>query len=268
MALAEPSTGWLAARRSVAVPTTSGLPSPRVVFALARIEARKVLVHPIYLVVALLGTVAVGGQGFRNFTLRDLLPLLFSSIVGLFVGTLVTSNLAAIRSHRDDTDELFGAMPTPAVARTASQLVGVAMGPGAFALAWSTAALAFRLVDPTSALIRDVEPIMLPQFPLAIVAIGALGISVGRWVPTVFGGAILVALHIFTGIIWAVPWIIFSDHTASNAWHLGYLVAITTSFAAAAFFRDRRRPITAVIAAAGLAVAILTATQQVPPGGY
>ena len=45
------------------------------------------------------------------------------------------------------------------------------------------------------------------QIPLTVAALGSIGIAVGRWVPSLLGGPVVIASHVMTGIIWAVPWI-------------------------------------------------------------
>jgi hypothetical protein len=268
MAIAERPAAWLAERRSGAVPSTTSLPLLGVVVALARAEGPRMLRHPSYLLILPLGVLLMGVRSLDQISLDMVGPLVFLLIVGLFVGTLITANLAAVRSRRDGTDELFGSTPSPAVARTAGHLLGVAFGPAMVALALTVATLIFWLVAPDSRLMEDVEPEMLPQFPLAILAIGTLGVAVGRWWQSVFGGVFLLAAHIFTGVIWAVPWIVWETDGSVHAWHLLYLVSFIVGFAAIAFLRNRRGLALAAAAVLGVGVAVVAAVEQVPPGGY
>jgi hypothetical protein len=268
MAIAERPTAWLAERRSGAVPSTTALPSFGVVVALARADGPRMLRHPSYLLILPLGILLMGVRALDQISLEMVGPLIFMLVVGLFVGTLVTANLAAVRSRRDGTDELFGSTPAPAIARTAGHLLGVAFGPGVLALAVTVATLIFWLIAPDSRLMEDVEPEMLPQFPLAIVAIGALAIAVGRWWQSVFGGVFLLAAHIFTGVIWAVPWIVWETDGSVNAWHLLYLVSFIVGFGAIALLRNRRGLALVAAAVLGVGVAVVAAVEQVPPGGF
>lgn len=269
MAIAERPTAWLAERRSGAVPSTTALPSFGVVAALARAEGPRMLRHPSYLLILPLGFLLMGMRSIDDVSLEDLVgPLIILLVVGMFVGTLITANLAAVRSRRDGTDELFGSTPSPAVARTAGHLLGVAFGPGVVALVLTLAMLLFRLAAPDSPLMKDIEPEMFPQFPLAILAIGTLGIAVGRWWQNVFGGVFLLAAHIFTGVIWAVPWVVGKGDASVHLWHLLYLVAFMVGFSAVAFLRNRRGPALALAAVLGVGVAVVAAVEQVPPGGY
>ena len=268
MAIAERPASWIAERRAGAVPSTTALPSFRVIAAIGRAEGPRMLRHPSYLLIVPLGVVLVGARSLEELSLDMLGPLIFMLVVGLFVGTLITSNLAAVRSRRDGTDELFGSMPSPTIARTAGHLLGVAAGPGLLTLVLTLATLVWRLAAPGSRPMEDVELHMFPQFPIAILAIGALGIAVGRWWKSVFGGVFLIAVHIFTGVIWAVPWIVWEQDGPSNLWHLVYLVAFVVGFGAIAFLRDRRGPALIAAAVLGVGVAVVAAVQQVPPGGY
>ena len=268
MAIAERPAAWIAERRAGALPSTTELPSLRLIAALGRAEGPRMLRHPSYLLILPLGILLMGVRSLDQLSLDIVGPFVFLLVVGLFVGTLITSNLAAVRSRRDGTDELFGSMPSPTIARTAGHLVGVAVGPGVVTLTLTVAALAFRLAAPDSQLMEDVDLQMFPQFPIAIVAIGALGIAVGRWWKSVFGGVFLLAVHIFTGVIWAVPWIVWHESGRVHTWHLLYLVAFIIGFGAVAFLRDRRGPASIAAAAFGIGVAIVAAVEQVPSGGY
>ncbi len=268
MAIAERPAAWIAGRRADAVPSTSELPSLRVVAALARLDGPRMLRHPSYLLILPLGILLMGVRSLDELSLEIVGPLIFMMVVGLFVGTLITSNLAAVRSRRDGTDELFGSMPSPTIAWTAGHMLGAAVGPGLLTLVLTVATLLSRLIAPDSRLMEDVELAMFPQFPIAIVAIGALGIAVGRWWQSVFGGVFLVAGHIFTGVIWAVPWIVWEGGGSAHLWHLLYLAAFSVGFGAIAFLRDRRGPALIAAAVLGVGVAIVAAVEQIPPGGY
>jgi hypothetical protein len=103
--------------------------------------------------------------------------------------------------------------------------------------------------------------------PLTVVGFGAIGIAVARWFPSLLGGPIAIAAHVFTPIFWAVPWILPSSEVA-RPWHLLYLAAALTTWVALAFARDRRTPVRFAIAAGAFAIGVVAAVQQVPPGGY
>ena len=94
--------------------------------ALARVEARCLLRHPVFLVGVLLTAVIVvpsaGSDGQSK-----LFVLLGGGVLPLAAGTFIAANLAALRSRRDGTDELFGALPRRGISRTAAQLLAVAV---------------------------------------------------------------------------------------------------------------------------------------------
>ena len=46
--------------------------------------------------------------------------------------------------------------------------------------------------------------------------------------------------HVFSGVMWIVPWIAITSSGISVPWHLAYLVAVIVGFAALALTRDRR----------------------------
>ena len=106
---------------SVALPAQPLAPTVR---QLARIEGMRMLRHPVVLVGLALSVAftllnewdSVGGDYFA-VTGPGLLPLLVS---------LVAANLAALRSRRSDTDELYASLPSPARARTLAQLASLA----------------------------------------------------------------------------------------------------------------------------------------------
>ena len=56
----------------------------------------------------------------------QLFVLLGGGVLPLAAGTFIAANPAALRSRRDGTDELFGALPRRGISRTAAQLLAVA----------------------------------------------------------------------------------------------------------------------------------------------
>ena len=107
--------GWRPRR-----PRTPGGPGGpvvvRVVRALARVEARRLLRHPSFLIGTALTVLLIDAAAYTN-----ILPEVDSAAVIALVlmgwATLIATNLAALRSRRDGADELFGSLPTSATAR-------------------------------------------------------------------------------------------------------------------------------------------------------
>ena len=254
--------------------------------ALSRIEGRRLLRHPVFLFAAALtllffrdagdgGTLEqfVGGFGW--------LPLASA--------TLVVASLAALRSRRDGTDDLYGSLPRRRPSRTAGQLLAVL-----WTLPVSCAVLVAVLIDNRSA---DYGPGVphapgidqLVQGPLMVVAFGAIGILLARTVPSVIAAPLLVVVLIalqLPGLVgrgwlgWALPTTtsLFESRPDTICdpaigpgcrqvevfflgpltWHVVYVAAMTLVIAAAALIPARRLPIAGLSA---LAVAIAVATK-------
>lgn len=250
--------------RSRSIPHTLEAPPARVVWSLARVEAREMLQHPAYLLGFGLSFVLIGLP--RGGEIRPE-NVLVGLAVSLILGTLFAANLGALRSRRDGTDELFGSTPAPLAARTAAHLVAVWLGPVVVTCLWAVAMVVLDAVDPTR--IPDFRPLTLLQAPLVVAAIGALGVATARWVPHVVGGVVILALHVFTPLIWALPWVVFEpDSLSVNLWHIAYLGSMIVVLSSAAFLRDRIRIVPAVAFAVGLGAAIVCAFQRVPEGGW
>jgi hypothetical protein len=256
--------------RSSAIPQAVVRPSAAGIRALGRIEARKMLLHPSFLIGMAFGLFimrgAIGSDG--NVGLKENLQwLALGFLGGLVLATVLTANVATLRSRRSGTQELFGSLPAPPETLTGGLLMGLLLGPVLIgtlltALGW----LAFRS-DP------DIAPylnlFLAVQLPLTIAALGAIGIGVGRWFPSLFGGPIVIALHVFTGLIWIVPWIEPSSILGGKApWHLIYLFAVITTWVALALARDRRTAWRFAVAAGAFAIGVGAALLQVPEGGW
>jgi hypothetical protein len=106
------------------------------------------------------------------------------------------------------------------------------------------------------------------QIPLTVVALGAMAVAVGRWVPSLLGGPALIAAHVFTPLVWLAPWVLWTSSGVNRPMHMIYLAAAITLWVALALARDRRTVPRFAIAAAALVLAIVSAIQQAPPGGF
>jgi hypothetical protein len=256
--------------RASAVPSSRSLPQARVVGAVARVESRKMLRHPVFLLAIAFGLLLLRGTvGLRAGDGRlvvNLVWLVAGVAVGSLIGSALTANVAALRPRRDHLLELFGSLPSPAEARTAGVLAGVAVGLGGLAaviggLAW----FGLERYDDTAS---AADLFLAVQYPLSVLGLAVLGIAVARWIPSVLGGPLIVVAHVFTGIIWAVPWIATTDSDIARGWHLAYLGAVIVGFAGLAFLRDRRTLLRALMVVAAFALATVAVLQQTPPGGY
>ena len=256
--------------RASAVPSSVSLPRVRVVMALARIEARKMIRHPAFLLTMAFGLLllrgAIGVAAGDGGLIVNLAWLTAGIAVGSLIGAVLTANVAALRARRDHLLELFGSLPSPAEARTAGVLGGVLFGLGGLGVV--IAGLAWFGLDRFEDTTSEADLFLAVQYPLSVLALGALGVAVARWIPSVLGGPLVVIAHVFTGIIWVVPWIATTGSGVGRGWHLAYLGAVIVGFAALAFLRDRRTVLRALVVFTALALATIAGLQQTPPGGY
>jgi hypothetical protein len=266
--------------RSSAIPLAWVRPSSSEIWAIGRIEARRMLLHPSFLVGMAFGLFilrgAVGASPGGGTLIENVRWLILGALVGLLLGSILSTNIAALRARRSGVQQLFGALPAPPETLTAGLLTGVLVGPVMLAsvltaLAW----LVFRS-DPDIGPYLDL--FLAVQIPLTVAALGALGIAIGRWIPNLFGGPIVIVAHIFTPLLWAVPWIVPSTERGGApdsgggsdlvVWHLIYLAAAIMTWVVLAIARDRRTIWRFAIAAGALSLGIVAAFQQVPEGGW
>lgn len=283
---------------SVALPSQPLAPT---VWQLARIEGVRMLRHPVVLVgLALsaaftiaLGRYNVGGDYFA-VSGPGLLPLLVS---------LVAANLAALRSRRSDTDELYASLPSPARARTLAQLAALAWLGAAAAVFVGVFFVAFGGLDGFVVTYGGETAVPsvgeLAQGPLAIATVAALGIVLARWIPFLPAAPVAAAgLVVFSlpatiwnlqgAGVWLLPLVNAADTppdsyfpcarlggatewcgeptflTSSAAWHIVYLAGLGVAFAAAALLRDDRRPWTVALTGVGIAAAVVAGVLQIP----
>jgi len=249
--------------RSHAVPGSGSRPNLQVVAALGRVEAVKMLRHPSFLLsiafTLLLFRGAIGASDEGGLTL-NVTWLMGGIALGTLIASVLTSNVASLRARRDRLGELYGSLPSPAEARTAGVLLGLVAGLGGLALV--VGALTWLTLERLEGFAEDVDAFMYSQYLLTVVALGAAGVAIARWIPIVLGGPLFVIGHVFTGLIWVVPWIAITSSGISVGWHLTYLVAMTITFAALAFARDRRTVVRFAVAAAAFGFAVLAAGLQ------
>ena len=169
------------------------------VSALARIEGRHLLWHPVFLVGFALSSLyfirANEGmvQTFVGTACWGFFPLAASALIAAY--------LAATRSHRDGVEDLYRSLPHPRSTRIAGQLLGLLWTlPVAGALigaaylsdafifthtgAHQLAGRALPLPTPTS--------IELACGPVLVVTFGAIGILVARVARTPIGGPLMI----------------------------------------------------------------------------
>ncbi|MDP1795335.1 MAG: hypothetical protein Q8K63_14450 [Acidimicrobiales bacterium] len=250
----------------------------RVVGPLARVETRRLLLHPAFvfgLVFSLLtlslatvsdsaGTEWVGVSGGVALGLAPL---------GWFA--IAAVHLLTTRPRRTGADGLFASLPAPQPTRSAALLATMV---GAFGVASALAAgfVAYRY-QADWILGDGPDYLEILAGPLLIAGGVAVGVAIGRYLPhPLFGAAgaiavIFIQLRLGTPTSW--PWMAEEAHpvrmlgfvaqsTAATAvlefrpagWHLVYLVALIVVMALVALARDGvTRPL-----AGGLAVAVVS----------
>ena len=232
--------------------------------ALARAEARLLLRHPAVVAGATMAVlIAVAGSGV-DF---GILVLSGGCLVPLAVGALVATNLGSSRSRRHGADELFGALPVTAATRDGAHLasVGAVVVLAAAVLGVAAVAVAGRggpeLRMGGTIVPRAMAPAELAQGPLAVGALGILGVAL----PRVWAGLLAVPFVALTmvpqgGTRWFLPIVNHSvvvpggywPHpeiapatelirldVASLDWHLLYLAGVAGVAVAAVLLRHR-----------------------------
>jgi len=257
----------------------------REVAALARIEGRRLLLHPVFLLGLALSMLFFRDEG--NGATWEAFVDGFAYLP-LACGTLVAANLGALRSRRDRTDELYESMPRPRSSRVAGQLLGLLWTLPIAGALMAAARIDNSFVVDNLGVLHAPSPGQLVQGPLMIITFGAIGILLARIAPSPIVGAVAVVALIaarLPGLIpagsigaWLVP--IATDvfqyapstpcdpgtssgchrvATSAIAWHLSYFFGLTLLAAAAAMI-PRRRPL-GFAAVAALAVALAAATR-------
>jgi len=273
------------------------------VLSLARLEAARLVRHPVLLAGAALSVLFsitfadatdIGGPYFA---------LIGPTLLPLGLATLVVANLAALRSRRAATGELYRSAPAPARTRTLAHLLALAGPAGVAAVLILGGFLYFGawdglVVTPEG---RSATPgaAELAVGPVGVALLGALGIVLARWIPHPAAGAVaavglLPFQMLFTtwniqgAHVWLLPlvnpaqtsqapdssWPCATDQpwpclledlaTASVAWHLVYLAGLIAALAALALLRDGRNRPDRMLGAAGLAVVLVAGVLQIP----
>jgi hypothetical protein len=262
---------------------------PAEVGPLARLEARQLLLHPMFLISVALSSLYYirAGEGMAH-------TYVGSNPWGFFplaAGTLIAANLAATRTCRDGTEELYESLACPRSLRTAGQLAGLLCTLPVSAVLIAAGYLSDALVISNSDRFAVHAPTMieLAYGPLMVIAFGALGILLARLAPSPIIGPLLI-VAIFQAQpadgggwgAWLLP--LWNDmppvrpeapgpcehghavpgcgqtlhHLPGTGWHLSYLVGLTLLAAAAALVRGRRPLPFAGLAVLAAALAVTT----------
>ena len=248
--------------RSLATQASVRLPSPRVVLALAGIETRKILIHPTFLgtmaVIGLFATRAVGSNANLGWLVGGL-------SVGLAAGGFISVNLATQRARRDRVLELFGSLPAPAESRTFAVLLAAGFGP--VALSALVAGIGGAILETNATIAPYVDLALTVQISLTVAALTALGVALGRWIPSPVTAPVVLVAMVLTGLVWVVPWVAPTTTGIHMGPHFTYLVSFVVLASTLALVRDRRTPVRLIVTGVAFGLAVYGAANQLPPGG-
>ena len=216
-----------------------------VVPALARIEGRRLLRHPI-----LVGGLALSvwsfwvnsdtttepGEGFFDVSVgQAYFNFMGFAVFPLALATLVVLNLAALRSRRDHTVELYGSLPARAHARTAA---GLAATTWAVAVAVVLTVVAYLTLGAGRGLPVDFDgrtavpnAFELAQGPLLVAALGALGLALASWAPRL----VVTWATVFVLFAAEVVLVLWTTSQSSLRWLLPFASSATFTDPSAAF---------------------------------
>jgi hypothetical protein len=195
---------------------------------LAAVEGRFVLRHPALLAGAALSLVVGALSTGVDFSV---LALSGFALAPLAVGTALAAGLAALRSKRHGTEELFGSLPLPSMARTAAHLGSVAwaVSAGLVVLAAVGTAVAARggpaVRLPTGVVDRSVSVWELAHGPFVVACLGLVAVAVAMWGRSVVGVALVAALPVALQAVltdgalkWFAPWVNHATTRPGGYW--------------------------------------------------
>jgi len=165
--------------------------------ALAAVEARRLVRHPLFLASGALAVAmfvsanAAGEGGYWMVT--------GPGMVTLALGTLLAVNLAALRDRRSGTAELLEPAPLGPATTTAAHLCSLIAAAGV-TLALVAIQLAYTEASGATAGETPPSPIAYLNGPASVAACGAIGLTLARWLPTALPGLLAVpALFVVAG---------------------------------------------------------------------
>jgi hypothetical protein len=268
-------------------------------FALARIEGIRLVRHPIVLAGLALAILLAYRFPLGNEIGGKYFLLMGMGVLPLGFAAFVVANLAALRTERSETGELFTSLSAPASVRTLAHLVSLVYAVVFCAAVVAAGYVAFGawdgIVVDSAGKTAEPSPYELANGPAAAAALGALGVALARWLPYL-PVAPLAAVAVFVVQVtvmwgserdyaWFVPfvntarsdvpgasWPCSPDQgwpcgvdefaTTSAGWHVVYLAGIALILGAAALWKEDRRPRIAAAAALGGVLVVAGGTLQ------
>ncbi|GAA2427119.1 ABC transporter [Actinomadura vinacea] len=240
----------------------------RAMMALARIEARRLLLHPL-VVLAVVGYMVLllwpggGSESYPVLHEVDRESQLGPLLIGL--AGLLAVNAAVLRSRRHGTETHFGVLLLPPWWRTAAHALSVV---SLVLVASVIVAGGFALEAARAGAVGQASFAELATGPLIVLFLGAVGVLLARLVPSVLVGPLAVVVVLALTFVfvgrggpwrWLAPLVadegvrpLPSDLLGRAAgWHALYLVAAAALAALAAVWAAGARRAALHVAAAG-----------------
>jgi hypothetical protein len=176
----------------------------------------------------------------------------------LAILTMVATNRAALRDHREHTTEQHSSLPLRPDTRVQGLLVAMAIP-----VAVATVLLSVMVAGAAASLgLSGLQAIHAVQLPLLVVMLGALGAALALWAPNAFVapvvaiGFYIVAPDDAEPASWHVIWPFATiDSPGLAAWHLVYVLGVAALFAVVAIGRTGwRRSLVALLVIAVVAI--------------
>jgi hypothetical protein len=252
-------------------------------WALARVEGRRLVRHPILLGGAVLSLAAfIVPMWWQAPVLHREDVISGLTLLPLAGAALLATNLAALRSRRHGTDELYDSMATPPNRRTVGHLLSVG---------WA-AAMGAAMVAVDILWLLPSHPAGSPRIlellvgPFLVALAGCTGILVARWWPTVVAGPISLVALIALALLFVqslpssfdasvpdrflLPWAPLSLEwgvapelvVRPAGWHLVYLAGLILLVASATLLRHGLRLRPTALAVGSLALTVIAAGTQ------
>ena len=256
------------------------------VVALARAEGRRLVRHPIVLasIPFCAGTFVLVTWNHAPVLSRD--DILTGLALLPFAGAvLLAAHLAATRSHRHGTDELYESAATTAAQRTAGHLASL-LWPAGLSLVLVGAALLYLMaLGP----VGRPDPVELLAGPSLVLFGGTLGVALSRCWRAALAGPVgvvaIAAMQIFlvwqtsagraendpNPVRWLGPWVpiaVSGDPARElvirpSGWHLVFIVSVALLFGGIALLRAGVRAHAVAATAGALALILVAGSAQV-----
>lgn len=244
--------------------------------ALARVEARRLVRHPIGLVGLAYTALMLGGPGEGSGTAATFDNLTSATTFSYGVFIFFAANLLATRDRRDDSEELLAASAARSVDRVLALCVA-ALGPTFVAAV--VVGIAAWTYDVRDLLVVPPSFWQLAQGPVTVLGAALLGIMIGRWAPYP-GAPLLLMVAVVAGNVYVnaseatrgpvglyTSWAVWEDDTGSwggmdpgsPGWHVAYLLGLCAMAAVGALLSAVHSRLPLLALGAGLTVATVLA---------